>query len=156
VIHLPNLQLANYSNWWVDIYISIIVSRHIHRFITTNITALELYCSVTYTYTVCLLTSVIWRHRLAFPKLEICIMRSYPIKSRALFNNLSKVQRSCSQVMKNSIASYLHSAPWRMPNSIVHKLFFFVLGFSLNYFAMPNIFPRINVNYSVLDNPSIV
>ena len=45
------------------------------------------------------------KHRPAFPKLEICIMRSYPIKSRTLFNNLSKVQGSCSQIMKNSVAS---------------------------------------------------
>jgi hypothetical protein len=70
-------------------------------------TALELNCFVTYG----MLVDVghIKTYRPAFHKLEICIMRSYPIKSRALFVQLIKsggvVIVEGSQVMKNSAAS---------------------------------------------------
>jgi hypothetical protein len=61
------------------------VGRYIDLFIRTNITALELNCSVTYDTLVDV--GHIYRYRPAFHKLEICIMRSYPIKSKlALFN----------------------------------------------------------------------
>ena len=75
-------------------------------------------------------------YRLAFPKLEICIMRSYPIKSRTLFNNLSKVQGSCSQIMKNSVASSACGFIGVTCAKLVPKLFSFVSGFSLNYYML--------------------
>ena len=140
MIHLPNLRLTNLFKW---VNISIIVSRHIDRFIRTNMTALELNCSVTLTYGMFVDVGDIKTYKPAFPKLEIWIMRSYPIKSRALFNNLSKVQGSCSQMVRNSVGSFVCGfIGVTCRAKLVPKLFFFVSGFSLNYYAMPNIFPR--------------
>jgi hypothetical protein len=64
-------------------------------------------------------------------------MRSYPIKSRALFNNLSRVEGSFSQIMKNSVAFSACSFIRVKCAKLVPKLFFFMSGFYLSYFAMP-------------------
>jgi hypothetical protein len=52
------------------------------------------------------------------------------------------VEGSCSQIMKNSVAFSACSFIRVKCAKLVPKLFFFVSGFYLNYFAMPMIFPR--------------
>jgi hypothetical protein len=84
------------------------------------------------------------KHRPAFPKLEICIMRSYPIKSRALFNNekLCIVSSACSSL--GVTCGQTRSQALLFCVRVFSKLFRYA-----EYFSQ-------NVNYSFLENPSIL